>query len=80
MASAPLVNDGSRLRLNTTIKLRWFAVAGQTVTVLFVYYGMQFYLPLRLCLGVISVSVALNAVLALANPRSHLHPAKHAAL
>jgi two-component system, sensor histidine kinase RegB len=80
MASPLIANDGSRLRLNTTIKLRWFAVAGQTVTVLFVYYGLQFLLPLRLCLGVISVSVALNAVLAMANPRSHQLPSKHAAL
>jgi two-component system, sensor histidine kinase RegB len=80
MASPPFVNDGSRLRLNTTIKLRWFAVAGQMLTVHAVYYGLQYPLPMRHCLGVISISIALNAVLTLANPRSHLLPARHAAL
>ena len=63
MASPLIANDGSRLRLNTTIKLRWFAVLGQTVTVLSVYYGYRFPLPLHLCLAVISLSAALNAVL-----------------
>jgi two-component system sensor histidine kinase RegB len=80
MASPQIVNDGSRLRLNTTIKLRWFAVTGQTVTVLVVYYGFRFPLPLQLCLGVISVSIALNAVLVLSNPRPHHLPSRHAAL
>ena len=80
MASPLIANDGSRLRLNTTIKLRWFAVMGQTVTVLSVYYGYRFPLPLHLCLAVISLSAALNAVLTLTNPRPHLLPSRHAAL
>jgi two-component system sensor histidine kinase RegB len=80
MASPQIANDGSRLRLNTTIRLRWFAVAGQTATVLTIYYGYHFPLPLDLCLAVISLSVALNVVLALASPRSHLLPSRQAAL
>ena len=80
MASPQIANDGSRLRLNTTIKLRWFAVAGQMVTVLTIYYGYHFPLPLDLCLAVISLSVALNIVLPLASPRSHLLPSRQAAL
>jgi two-component system sensor histidine kinase RegB len=80
MASLQIANDGSRLRLNTTIKLRWFAVAGQTVTVLSVYYGYRFPLPLDLCLGVIGLSAVLNVALTLAYPRPQHLPARHAAL
>lgn len=80
MASPQIANDGSRLRLNTTIKLRWFAVAGQTATVLTIYYGYHFPLPLDLCVAVISLSVVLNIALPLASPRSHLLPSRQAAL
>jgi two-component system sensor histidine kinase RegB len=80
MASLQIANDGSRLRLNTTIKLRWFAVAGQAVTVLSVFYGYRFPLPLDLCLGVIGLSAILNVALTLAYPRPRHLPARHAAL
>ncbi|MGP0041955.1 MAG: ActS/PrrB/RegB family redox-sensitive histidine kinase [Rhodomicrobium sp.] len=80
MPSPQIAADGSRLRLNTTIRLRWFAVAGQTVTVLTVYYGFRFPLPLNLCLAVILLSAALNIVLSLTNPHSQLLPSRHAVL
>lgn len=80
MASPQIAADGSRLRLNTTIRLRWFAVAGQTATVLTIYYGFRFPLPLNLCLAVILLSAGLNIVLSLANPHSHLLPSRHAVL
>lgn len=80
MAAPQIANDGSRLRLNTTIRLRWFAVAGQTATVLLVYYGFGFPLPLDLCMGVILLSATLNIALSLANPQSHLLPARRAAM
>ncbi len=80
MASSQIANDGSRLRLNTTIKLRWFAVAGQAATVLSVYYGYRFPLPMQLCIAVISLSAAANIILSVASPRSHLLPARQAVL
>lgn len=80
MASPEIVADGSRLRLNTTIRLRWFAIAGQTATVLLVYFGFGFPLPLRLCLLVILLSAGLNVGLSLTNPHSQLLPSRHAAL
>jgi len=78
MASRQFVADGSRLRLNTTIRLRWFAIAGQTATVLTIYYGFRFPLPLSLCLAVILLSAALNIVLSVTNPHSNLLPSRHA--
>ncbi len=80
MTSRQFAADGSRLRLNTTIRLRWFAIAGQTATVLVIYYGFRFPLPLSLCLAVILMSAALNIVLSLTNPHSNLLPSRHAVL
>jgi len=48
------------LRLVTLVRLRWLAVAGQTVAVLFVYNGLGFPLPIGLCFALIAISVLLN--------------------
>jgi two-component system, sensor histidine kinase RegB len=68
----PHFPKASRLRLRTTIRLRWFAVAGQTATILMLHYGFRFPLPLALCLAVILISAGLNTVLSFAYPRSQL--------
>lgn len=51
------------LRLATLVRLRWLAVAGQTISVLLVAFVLDFELPLLACLGVIALSVALNLVM-----------------
>lgn len=53
------------LRLKTLVGLRWLSVAGQTVAVLFVEYGLGFPLPLALCIALIAVSALLNIILRL---------------
>ncbi|PWE18565.1 sensor histidine kinase [Marinicauda salina] len=63
---AALVAVFGRVRLRTLIILRWLAVAGQTLTVLFVHYGLGFDLPIGPCLGVIAASVWLNSWLSFA--------------
>lgn len=60
----------SRVRVRTLIMLRWLAVLGQTVAVLFVRYGLNVDFPLGWALAAIAVSVALN-VLLIATRRSH---------
>jgi two-component system sensor histidine kinase RegB len=80
MPTEQIANDGSRLRLNTTIRLRWFAVAGQTVTILLTHYGFGFPVPLSASLAMILLSAALNVVLGLALPRSQLLLSRHALL
>lgn len=58
----------SRLRLQTIVRLRWFAVLGQLVTVSVVWLGFGFPLPVGYCLGVIALSAWLNVYLALRFP------------
>ena len=53
------------LRLDTLVRLRWLAVAGQTAAVLFVFLGLGFPLPLASCLALIALSAALNLALRL---------------
>ncbi len=53
----------SRLRLQTTVRLRWFAVIGQTIAVTVVALGLRFPLPLGLCLAFIACSAWLNVFL-----------------
>ena len=55
-----------RARLRTLVTLRWLAVAGQTLAVLFVQFGLGFDLPLGYCLTVIAASAWLNVFLAFA--------------
>lgn len=48
------------VRLRTLTTLRWLAVAGQTVAILLVHFGLGFPAPLGLCLGAIAASAWLN--------------------
>jgi len=75
---APQSSLGSRLRLRTTIRLRWFAVAGQTITILILYYGFRFPVPLALCMAFILLSAALNTFLSFSYPRSQLLSSRYA--
>lgn len=60
----PFRGDVARpMRLDTLVKLRWLAVAGQAVGVLFVAFGLGFPLPLLECLGLIALSALLNIYL-----------------
>ena len=59
----------SRVRLRTLILLRWLAVLGQTVAVLFVRFGLNVEFPLEWAMAAIGVSVLLNLGLNLELPR-----------
>ena len=51
------------VRLDTLVRLRWLSIAGQTATVLTVYFGLEFDLPLFACLAVIALAAGLNVAL-----------------
>jgi two-component system, sensor histidine kinase RegB len=58
----------SRLRLQTAVRLRWFGVIGQLLTVGFVYLVLGFPLPFGICLALIAVSAWLNVFLRIRFP------------
>lgn len=58
-----------RVRLDTLVRLRWLAIAGQLIAVTTVDLGFGYPLPLAACLGIIMLSFALNAWLWWLYPR-----------
>jgi len=54
---------GRRLKLDTLVRLRWLAVSGQLVAVLFVHFVLMFPMPTLWCLALIALSAALNVFL-----------------
>ncbi len=63
-------HTSSGLRLQTTVRLRWVAVAGQLLTVFFVDQVLGFAFPAIACLSVIAASALLNLWLAVRHPAS----------
>jgi two-component system sensor histidine kinase RegB len=59
---------GSRLRLQTAVRLRWFGVIGQLLTVGVVHLVLGFTLPLGICLAFIALSAWLNVFLRIRYP------------
>lgn len=67
----PLPSTWRPLRLQTLVLLRWLAVGGQAVGVLFVAFGLGFPLPLFECFALIGFSAAVNLALVLRLGGSH---------
>jgi two-component system, sensor histidine kinase RegB len=61
----------SRIRLETLVRLRWLAVAGQSISVIFVSYGLGYELPFGPCFLLISLSACFNVLLLLRYPPTH---------
>jgi len=53
----------SRVRVRTLVLLRWLAIFGQTVAVLFVRYGLGVEFPIGWALAAIGVSIGVNLAL-----------------
>lgn len=60
--------EESRLRMQTIIRLRWFGVGGQLVTVAAVYWWLGFDFPIGWCLALVSLSAWLNVYLRIRYP------------
>ncbi|SCY48993.1 ActS/PrrB/RegB family redox-sensitive histidine kinase [Microvirga guangxiensis] len=60
-----------QLRLDTLVRLRWLAIAGQSAAVAGVRFGLGFPLPFELCFLVIAVSVWTNLLLRIQFPASY---------
>lgn len=57
-----------RVRLQTLVLLRWIAIIGQLLAILFVHFGLNFKLPLLPALGVVGISAMLNILLFVVYP------------
>ncbi len=66
-----LATQSRPLLQGTLVRLRWFALAGQTIGVLFVAYGLKYPIPLFECLVLIGISTAFNIFLVLRFGASH---------
>jgi two-component system sensor histidine kinase RegB len=60
-----------RVRLRTLSNLRWMAVAGQSLALFIVFFGLNYPLPLFGCAMAVGTSVALNLGLAVRYPATH---------
>jgi two-component system sensor histidine kinase RegB len=58
------------VRLDTLVRLRWLAVAGQAAAVIVVGFGLGFRLPIVLCFALIALSAIVNLVLRIRYPAS----------
>lgn len=66
-----LVRGAGRLKLDTLVRLRWLAVAGQSTAVAVAHFGFGFPLPFGKCFLVIAASALLNLALHARFPASH---------
>ena len=57
-----------RVRVQTLVILRWLAVTGQALALLFVHIGLEFELPFGPALATVAASAVLNIVLSLRLP------------
>ncbi|MDR6755953.1 two-component system sensor histidine kinase RegB [Mycoplana sp. BE70] len=70
------ISPSQRLRLETLIRLRWLAVAGQSITVIVVTFWLGFPLPLVWCSVLIALLATVNFYLAVRySPAHRLTPA-----
>jgi two-component system, sensor histidine kinase RegB len=54
--------------MQTAVRLRWFGVVGQLLTICFVYFVLDFDLPIGICLALIALSAWLNVFLRIRYP------------
>ncbi len=62
---------GGRIRLQTLIRLRWLAAAGQTLTILLVHVWLDFHLPFAMAAALIAALAVVNIVLTVRHPATY---------
>lgn len=68
--SLPALQGPARLRLDTLVRLRWLAIAGQSAAVVAVHAGLGFSLPVGPCFAAIAASAVINVILRVRYPVS----------
>ncbi len=62
-------SPNDRVRLQTLISIRWVAVIGQAFTILLVYFGLGYKLPLVPTLSLVAAFALFNIFLSIRRPR-----------
>ena len=63
--------EARRLKLDTLVRLRWLAVAGQCIAIALVHLYLGFRLPFAACLTTVALSAGLNVWLQIRRPASY---------
>ena len=53
-------SSARRIRVDTLIRLRWLAIAGQAAALVVISFGLGFPLPIGLCVAALAASIWLN--------------------
>lgn len=69
-----------RLKLDTLVRLRWLAIAGQTAALIVVHFYLAYPLPLSYCAALVAASAWLNIFLKVRSPQSQRLSERYAAL
>lgn len=72
--------DDRLLRLDTLVRLRWLAVAGQTAAILVVHVGLGFSVPLGFAFALIALSAWLNLFLKVSHAATQRLPERWASV
>jgi len=71
-----LSGERQRMRRATLTRLRWLSVGGQSVTCVFVAWGLWYPYPVWTCFALIALSVALNVALTVRHAKSERLPSR----
>lgn len=76
--TAPLFNQVtiSPISIHLLIRLRWVAILGQLITLLVIYYGFQFKLPVFQISVIIGLSFLVNLFFSFSQSKRHFIPEK----
>lgn len=73
MSDTAITANGSphgRLKLDTLVRLRWMAVAGQTAALLVVQFVLDYPFPFGACIALVAASAWLNILLKVRSPQA----------
>lgn len=73
MSETTIAESGSahrRLKLDTLVRLRWMAVAGQTAALLVVHFILAFPFAFGACIALVAASAWLNILLKIRSPQT----------
>jgi two-component system sensor histidine kinase RegB len=73
-------NDASSgIRLRTLVFIRSLGIVGQVVSIVIVFFGLKYQMPIGQCLAVVAIALAFNTALVVLYPSIHILSERDAA-